>query len=102
MTERRNSERIIEHMARHDPLTDLLNRRAFDDHLNDMIARHGSQLALLCLDLDNFKSVNDAGGHAAGDALLRDVSKIFLLVTGEQGLVFRLGGDEFAILQVGS
>jgi diguanylate cyclase (GGDEF)-like protein len=101
MTERRKSERLIERMARHDPLTDLLNRREFDTHLGELITRYGSQLALLCLDLDNFKSVNDAGGHAAGDALLRDVSKLFLLVTGDQGLVFRLGGDEFAVVQFG-
>lgn len=100
ITERRRAERAIEHMARHDPLTDLLNRREFDRHLSELISREGESLALLCLDLDNFKLVNDIGGHAAGDEILRKVAEI-LKAAANNSPVFRLGGDEFALIQSG-
>lgn len=100
MTERRRAERVIDHMARHDPLTDLLNRREFDRHLGALVSTEES-LALLCLDLDNFKLVNDIGGHAAGDDILRRVANILQTSSTEGSLVFRLGGDEFAIIQIG-
>jgi diguanylate cyclase (GGDEF)-like protein/PAS domain S-box-containing protein len=100
VTERRRAERAIEHMARHDPLTDLLNRREFDRHLGDLISREGESLALLCLDLDNFKLVNDIGGHAAGDDVLRKVAEI-LKAAANNSAAFRLGGDEFALIQSG-
>jgi diguanylate cyclase (GGDEF)-like protein/PAS domain S-box-containing protein len=100
MTERRRAERLVDHMARHDPLTDLLNRREFDRHLAKLTATEKS-LALVCLDLDNFKLVNDIGGHAAGDDILRRVAGILRAAVTESGLLFRLGGDEFAVIQTG-
>jgi PAS domain-containing protein len=75
VTERRRAEARIAHMARHDPLTDLPNRLLLNERLADSLkhVRRGQQLAVLCLDLDGFKEVNDLYGHAAGDALLRKV-----------------------------
>ena len=101
LTERRRAERVIDHMARHDPLTDLLNRREFDRHLKALTLGGDRSVSLLCLDLDNFKLVNDMGGHAAGDEILRNVAAILQAATVESDLVFRLGGDEFAIIQIG-
>ena len=100
LTERKHHEQRIEHMARHDTLTDLPNRAAFADRLVSSIAlASGSNesFALLCLDLDRFKSVNDVFGHAVGDALLREVTHRLGAVC--QGAFFaRLGGDEFAVI----
>jgi diguanylate cyclase (GGDEF)-like protein/PAS domain S-box-containing protein len=101
ITERRRTERVISHMARHDPLTDLLNRREFDRNLNALCSAPDKSLALLCLDLDNFKLVNDIGGHAAGDEILRKVAAILRQSSCGGDLAFRLGGDEFAILETG-
>ncbi|HEY9214170.1 MAG TPA: diguanylate cyclase, partial [Ancylobacter sp.] len=104
VTERRRDEARINHMARHDPLTDLPNRTLFAERLRAAIerARRGESCALLYLDLDHFKQVNDALGHSAGDALLREASGRLRSCVRTVDTVARLGGDEFAILQCAS
>ncbi|TXM73085.1 EAL domain-containing protein [Methylobacterium sp. WL12] len=103
ITERRRNEARIAHMARHDALTDLPNRTAFREHGLDMLGRprlagETNRLAILCLDLDRFKAINDMHGHGAGDALLRAVSERLCARVRTGDLVARLGGDEFAVL----
>jgi diguanylate cyclase (GGDEF)-like protein len=106
ITERRRSEARIAYMATHDPLTDLPNRTSLRDRLAHLLAAaakedaDGSErlTALLLLDLDRFKEVNDTLGHGAGDGLLRMVAERLRNLVGEDALVARLGGDEFAIL----
>ena len=101
ITERRRSEALITHMARHDALTNLPNRVLFRAEI-DKAVRHLStdaNLAVLCLDLDRFKSVNDTLGHPVGDDLLRDVAVRLREACDEDAIVARLGGDEFAIIQ---
>ncbi|WP_327650082.1 MULTISPECIES: GGDEF domain-containing protein [unclassified Aurantimonas] len=92
-------------MARHDPLTDLANRALFRERLNDGLAcaaREGNEMAMLCLDLDYFKAVNDTHGHPIGDALLIMVAERLRSSARETGTVARLGGDEFAVLMPGA
>jgi diguanylate cyclase (GGDEF)-like protein len=88
-------------LAQHDPLTALPNRALFHDRLRQALQRarrEGHMVAVLCLDLDHFKAINDTLGHAAGDALLREVAaRITPNLRGEDTLA-RLGGDEFAIV----
>ena len=101
VTERRAIEAKIAHMAHHDALTDLPNRSLFGEQLGFALARmrrHGGLAAVLCLDLDSFKVVNDTLGHTAGDTLLRLVSDRLRSAIDEDDLVARFGGDEFAIL----
>ena len=103
ITERRRNEARIAHMARHDALTDLPNRTAFREHGLDMLGRprlagETNRLAILCLDLDRFKAINDMHGHGAGDALLRAVRNGSAHGCASGDLVARLGGDEFAVL----
>jgi diguanylate cyclase (GGDEF)-like protein len=106
VTERRQAESRIAYMATHDPLTDLPNRSFLRDRLSQMLfaaAKEeatgvGRLSALLLLDLDRFKEINDTLGHAAGDRLLRMVAERLRNLVGEEDLVARLGGDEFAIL----
>jgi diguanylate cyclase (GGDEF)-like protein len=89
------------YLAMHDALTGLPNRIAFHDQLRRAIsyaARHGRQLAVLFLDLDRFKSINDSLGHPAGDDLLKVVSERLLRSLRGSDMVARLGGDEFLIL----
>ncbi|SED49666.1 diguanylate cyclase (GGDEF) domain-containing protein [Rhizobiales bacterium GAS191] len=89
-------------MAHHDALTDLPNRVLFRQRLNEALARmrrEDHRVAIHCLDLDHFKSVNDTLGHPVGDALLRAVSERLLSCVRETDTVSRLGGDEFAIVQ---
>jgi diguanylate cyclase (GGDEF)-like protein/PAS domain S-box-containing protein len=101
VTERRAWEATLEHQATHDPLTGLPNRRllmgALDRHLRDR-RRNGSKVALIFLDLDEFKLVNDSLGHEAGDLLLVDVANRLGLAVRQDDLVARFGGDEFAVL----
>jgi diguanylate cyclase (GGDEF)-like protein/PAS domain S-box-containing protein len=102
ITERYQAEQNIARMARHDSLTDLPNRMLFREKMADGLARveqHGEAMAVLCLDLDNFKTINDTLGHPIGDELLRAVGERLCSVIGEDDTIARLGGDEFAILQ---
>ena len=100
ITERQRSEGRIAHMARHDALTDLPNRVLLRETLEHELKRvkRGECLAVLCLDLDQFKGVNDALGHPIGDELLKLVADRLRGCTREPDTVARLGGDEFAII----
>ncbi|WP_052833287.1 EAL domain-containing protein [Bradyrhizobium sp. LTSP885] len=100
ITERRRAEAQIEYLAQHDGLTKLPNRLLFNSRLDEAIdqARCGVDCALLCLDLDGFKDVNDRLGHAAGDVLLQEVAGRLLKCIGQDATAARLGGDEFAIV----
>ena len=88
------------HLAYHDVLTGLPNRALFNDHAEQALirARHGEKTAILLLDLDRFKNVNDRFGHLAGDALIQEVARRLTNVLDADDMVARLGGDEFAIL----
>jgi diguanylate cyclase (GGDEF)-like protein len=91
----------IEHIALHDSLTDLPNRRYLDQVLEDYAAKarlNGGYAALLHVDLDRFKHINDTLGHAAGDAMLVHASSVLQSKVGDQGFVARVGGDEFIVL----
>jgi diguanylate cyclase (GGDEF)-like protein len=91
----------LETRADIDPLTDILNRRGFERELKRSLAhakRYGSSAALLYLDLDGFKIVNDRHGHAAGDAVLKAVAAVLARHVRSSDVVARLGGDEFAVL----
>ena len=101
ISERRAAESRMAHLARHDGLTGLPNRLLFTERLAGSLARarRGDGIAMLCLDLDRFKIVNDTLGHAAGDELLRLVTKRLRDCTRETDLVVRFGGDEFVIVQ---
>jgi len=99
--ERWLAEDKIHFLAMHDALTGLPNRVQFNQYLERAVARakrHGNLMAVLCLDLDRFKNVNDTLGHATGDALLEEVSARLRENTRDVDLVGRLGGDEFAIV----
>jgi diguanylate cyclase (GGDEF)-like protein/PAS domain S-box-containing protein len=101
ITERRRFEEQLKRVADHDPLTGLFNRRRFDLELRTRVGHardHGSSGAVLVLDLDNFKYVNDAYGHPAGDELLRSVGGVLGESMREADLLARLGGDEFAVI----
>jgi len=86
------------HMAFHDSLTGLKNRAAFDELLASALADNKGTLALLMIDLDNFKSINDGHGHDKGDSLLRSVARGIRSAAGDADMTIRLGGDEFAIV----
>ena len=100
VSERRALEQELLWQANHDPLTKLYNRRFFERHLEEEVARcqRGSSSALLYLDLDRFKYINDIAGHAAGDQLLVEISQQMRTRLREVDLLARLGGDEFAII----
>jgi diguanylate cyclase (GGDEF)-like protein/PAS domain S-box-containing protein len=103
ITERRRAEKQIAHMARHDALTDLPNRVLLRErlaHALDELPRD-KRLAVLYLDLDHFKSVNDTLGHQIGDELLKTVAARLRNCVGEVDTVARVGGDEFAIIHTG-
>jgi len=101
--EQRVEERTLQlrHLAEHDPLTNLPNRRQLLQHLNQLIelaAPRGARLAVMFLDLDNFKSVNDSLGHEFGDRVLTEIGERMRQITGESGFIARLGGDEFTLV----
>jgi diguanylate cyclase (GGDEF)-like protein len=100
VTEKRQSERQIEFLARHDALTGLANRVQLHENIQHRLASLGPDdwFATLCLDLDNFKNVNDTLGHPVGDALLRAVSVRLQELVGDDDLISRTGGDEFSIV----
>jgi diguanylate cyclase (GGDEF)-like protein/PAS domain S-box-containing protein len=105
ITARVTAERRVRYLAEHDVLTGLANRSLFGSRLDRALRlarRHGRRLAVLCLDLNDFKSVNDGLGHAAGDELLRQVAGRLQELAAEVDTVARLGGDEFALIQAES
>ena len=102
MTEQREAERQIVYIAHHDHLTGLANRMLFSARLDQEIqslSRHKGKLAVLCLDLDDFKQVNDTLGHPVGDALLKSLSARLQSAIRNVDLVARIGGDEFSVIQ---
>jgi diguanylate cyclase len=104
ISERKEAAERIAHLAFHDALTGLPNRAVFADHLERIVARSGEchdPVAVLCVDLDGFKAVNDLYGHPAGDALLIAAAQRLRASVRGHELVARLGGDEFAIVQAG-
>jgi len=103
VTERKRNEARIEHMASHDALTGLPNRIRFRQQIETAVThmRHeGDGIAVLCIDLDNFKKINDTLGHPIGDALLCDVAERLRAGLRVKDTPARLGGDEFAIVQI--
>jgi diguanylate cyclase (GGDEF)-like protein/PAS domain S-box-containing protein len=104
ITDWQKAQAQISHMARHDALTNLPNRTLFREQLEHALHRikRDEHVAVLCLDLDNFKDVNDSLGHPIGDDLLKEVASRLRQCVREGDTVSRLGGDEFAIVQVAS
>jgi diguanylate cyclase (GGDEF)-like protein len=101
LSQLRRTQRKLELLATHDPLTNVLNARAFSNELAQELGRHrryGRPLALIYLDLDDFKKVNDAHGHATGDAVLRLVADAMRSAVRQADVVGRLGGDELGVL----
>lgn len=98
ITERKEMEQRIEYLAYHDEMTGLPNRAMLSKKFKEYSQWIRSSLAILFIDLDNFKEVNDTLGHASGDLLLKDVAQKLLAVVREEDTICRLGGDEFVIL----
>ncbi|MDO8212113.1 bifunctional diguanylate cyclase/phosphodiesterase [Conexibacter sp. CPCC 206217] len=101
ITERKRVEAHLQHMADHDPLTGLLNRRRFEQELERHVAqaqRYGTEGAVLVLDVDRFKQVNDAYGHTTGDRVINSVARVLRRRLRTTDTLARLGGDEFAVL----
>jgi diguanylate cyclase (GGDEF)-like protein len=101
--ERRQAQEQVRYLESHDALTGLANRRAFVDGLSDAMqrmARDRTQIAVLCLDIDKFKEINDAADHAGGDQVLREIGARIKLTLRDRDLLARLSGDEFAIALV--
>ena len=101
ITERKNADAQIHHLAHYDPLTDLPNRVLFSDRLQRALVaakRYNSHLALMFLDLDKFKPINDDLGHHVGDMLLKEAAKRMQSCVRESDTVARIGGDEFVVL----
>jgi diguanylate cyclase (GGDEF)-like protein/PAS domain S-box-containing protein len=99
VTERKALEAQLAHQAFHDPLTDLANRELFRDRVEHALARrHGQPLAVLFLDIDDFKKINDSLGHSAGDKLLLSLADRIRHCLREGDTAARLGGDEFGVL----
>jgi diguanylate cyclase (GGDEF)-like protein len=105
VTENKRLEQRLRQLATHDPLTGLLNRGAFDAELARSIAfarRYDSAAALVLLDIDHFKYINDTYGHAVGDATLRRVADILQRRLRQTDVLGRLGGDEFGLILTGT
>jgi diguanylate cyclase (GGDEF)-like protein len=102
ITDWKKAQAQLSHMARHDALTDLPNRTLFRERLGQALrsAKRGDCVAVLCLDLDHFKCINDSLGHPIGDDLLKEVAVRLAGCVRKCDTVARLGGDEFAIVQV--
>jgi diguanylate cyclase (GGDEF)-like protein len=101
--ERRQAEAQVRYLEEHDALTGLSNRKAFSENLAEAIARmqrDRSHIAVLCLDIDKFKEINEAADHSGGDQVLRDIGARIQSTLREGDLIARLGGDEFAIALV--
>ncbi|MEJ5868303.1 diguanylate cyclase [Pseudokineococcus sp. 5B2Z-1] len=101
LTARHEAERALAHAARHDPLTGAPNRRVLTERLDALVgggARDGARVGVVYLDLDGFKDVNDAEGHAVGDAVLREAARRLDAVVRPGDTVARLGGDEFVVV----
>jgi diguanylate cyclase (GGDEF)-like protein len=103
ITRRKEDGATIAFLARHDPLTRVANRVMFTERMEQALAQAGpgSGVAVMCLDLDRFKAVNDTLGHSAGDTLLRTVANRLCACVRGEDTVARLGGDEFVVVQVG-
>jgi diguanylate cyclase (GGDEF)-like protein len=103
VSELEEREQAAQHLALHDQLTSLANRALLEDRLDQALTRYrrtGEQVALLMLDLDRFKQVNDTLGHNAGDMLVQEVGERLKSLVRESDTVARIGGDEFAIVQI--
>ena len=104
ITERKRAEQQIHFLAYHDSLTGLPNRRMFNERLERAIAEareSGDRVAVMMIDLDHFKVINDSLGHDMGDALLRQAAEQLRIIVGAAGLVARIGGDEFMVMIAG-
>ncbi|OHX15011.1 diguanylate cyclase [Chromobacterium sphagni] len=104
ITQRKEAEERLQFLANHDPLTRLPNRSSLTARLDEALAQmasQGGQLAVMFIDLDRFKLINDSFGHQAGDQLLCEIALRLARVVGERGLLARLGGDEFTLLMTG-
>ena len=98
---RKDLQRELEHLANHDPLTGVANRRRLEDHLESVLADAaytGLPLCLISLDLDGFKDFNDMNGHAAGDRLLKSAASVWNAVLRSEDVITRMGGDEFLVV----
>jgi diguanylate cyclase (GGDEF)-like protein/PAS domain S-box-containing protein len=99
ITERKQAESTLRHIALHDTLTDLPNRRMLHDRIQQELSSAKTQFAILLIDLDRFKAVNDALGHAGGDRILQLVTSRLLGIVSSTDLVARMSGDEFVVVQ---
>lgn len=94
------NERKLAHKAEHDPLTGILNRRAFDD-LRELLSEKSEPMTLILIDVDHFKEINDQYGHEVGDCILQKVARILSGNFRSDDFIVRLGGDEFVVVAVG-
>lgn len=98
--ENEEKQKTIQYQAEHDYLTDLLNRRSFDDALRIYRKNH-TGFALVMIDVDDFKNINDTYGHDSGDRVLKGIGNVLLSSISDQDMAFRIGGDEFCMILTG-